>query len=517
LIINMTTAAEPAARDGYAVGHRNRWQTAVSRTVGWKDHIMSRLTAVGVGIVLFCVLPPRALGDDARGTGSTNPACFEEYIRSKPIEFFAKKLDDQDLESGHEAVFAMEVFGPATPGTVPVLIKALKHREPFVRRIAAHALASFGDAAKAAVPAVRLATRDPDASVRIFTASALWTLAHDVAAVPVLIEVLEDTDPGNRLLAVEAIGKIGPPAQAAIPSLVRRLSDDPVQTRVWAAEAIGKIGGNLQQLLPPLVRACGDSHCRVRQAAAQSLGKMGPHAKHGAPILARLLNDLHGTVRVAAAEALWNIERNPAAVARIAAELSTDAQTEPKVYVPATVPQAPGQYNDDAVTDLPAVVHYAAIDALVRIAPSAPQAVVVLRDIKRQTERSVHVKAAVALEKIVATEDPLPTLIAALTSSKFSVRIVAADVLREMGPRAKSATPALLQAMHRCADEASRIPKSTDSDVLDTLRANFETNSALSHSQAWLNMLSALRQIDPREAATYESGREFKALRDYMK
>jgi hypothetical protein len=228
--------------------------------------------------------------------------------------------------------------------------------------------------------------------------------------------------------------------------------------------------------------------------------------------LIRLLNDLHGTVRVAAAEALWNIERRLAAIDRIAAELLTDEQTPPRA-----VAQDPLQYNDDAQTDLPAEVHQAAVNALARIGPSAPQAIAVLREIKKQSLRSVHIRAALALETLAPNENSLPTVTAALTSSKFSVRIVAANALVVMGPRAKAATPALLQAMHLCAAEASEIPKASASDVLETIRSNFEMNGRDSHCKAWLDMLSALREIDRNAAATYESGPEYKALGDYIK
>jgi len=42
-------------------------------------------------------------------------------------------------------------------------------------------------------------------------------------------------------------------------------------------------------------------------------------------------------------------------------------------------------------------------------------------------------------------------------------------------------------------------------------------NGRDSHCKAWLDMLSALREIDRNAAATYESGPEYKALGDYIK
>ncbi len=472
---------------------------------------MSRLMNVGAMIVLLLVCA------EAGQVKAQPTLAQQQYLQSQPMEHWAKKLESEDFRVAYEALYAMEALGPDKPGVVPLLAKAVTHRDPGIRGNALNVLARFGKSAKAAVPAVQAATHDTDTLVRIDAARALWAMAKDLAAIPVLIDVLKHADESHRLLAAEALGKIGPAAKEALPDLPPLLSAAGLQTRIFAVDAMSKIGGSSSELLPPLWQACRDRHYQVRCAAAQALGKMGPKAKPCVPILIQLLGDLHGTARVAAAEALWNIEGRQEAIARIAAELATDAQTPPRAVVycsPQDPMPAPSEYNDDAQTDSPGYVHQAAVDALVRIAPATPQAAAVLRDLKRQTQRSVHVQAAVALGKVAPNEDPLPTLTAALTNARYSARIEAANALQEMGPKAKAAAAAVLEALHVFAAEAPGVP--ADPDILAALRANFEMNSHLAHSQAWLNTLSALRAIDPKTAATYESGPEYKAWREYI-
>jgi HEAT repeat protein len=348
--------------------------------------------------------------------------------------------------------------------------------------------------------------------VRIEAARAVWTLANDRTAIPVLAAALRDGYWSG--IAAEALGDIGPAAKEALPALLPLLRYNGGQTRIFAVEAISKIGGGAMELLPPLLQACSDADCRVRQAAVQAIGKIGPNACAAAPTLIRLLDDFHGTVRVAAAEALWNIEKHPAAIERIAAELSTDDRAPALVIVPS--PQDASPLPDvSTMTDFPAAVHQAAVAALVRISPAAPQAIAVLRDVKRHDRRSVHIMAALALAKTIPNENPLPTLTAGLTSPKYSVRICAADALAKMGTQAKSATPALLEALRVCAAEAPALPRLKEFEFLESLRANFETNDRVSHSRAWSGILGALREIDPKAASAYESGPDFKALLNY--
>jgi hypothetical protein len=66
---------------------------------------------------------------------------------------------------------------PSPEDKVADYVKALKSKDPAVRRLVAAALAEMGDKAKAAVPALREARMDPDETVQSAAAAALDRIA----------------------------------------------------------------------------------------------------------------------------------------------------------------------------------------------------------------------------------------------------------------------------------------------------------------------------------------------------
>ena len=74
---------------------------------------------------------------------------------------------------------------------------------------------------------------------------AAWTL-HDIgaeakAAVPALIQLLQDQDEEARMAATWTLGHMGPAATEAIPALTELLRNGPMDLRDDAADALEKI------------------------------------------------------------------------------------------------------------------------------------------------------------------------------------------------------------------------------------------------------------------------------------
>ncbi|MGK7876474.1 MAG: HEAT repeat domain-containing protein, partial [Xenococcaceae cyanobacterium] len=80
---------------------------------------------------------------------------------------------------------------------------------------------------------------DEDSSVRRIAANALEKIGSE-AAIPALIQALEDEDSSVRRIAANALEKIG--SEAAIPALIQALEDEDSSVRWNAAEAYKKIG-----------------------------------------------------------------------------------------------------------------------------------------------------------------------------------------------------------------------------------------------------------------------------------
>jgi HEAT repeat protein len=121
--------------------------------------------------------------------------------------------------------------------SVSVLTKALEEEEPIVREKAAKILGSIGEAAASARDALKKSLTDKCSEVRLAGAKALWNITKQPeAVVPALAGLLtgkiwpapSDSEVRRRFLqsVIEALGRIGPPAQAAIPSLLARSKDE---------------------------------------------------------------------------------------------------------------------------------------------------------------------------------------------------------------------------------------------------------------------------------------------------
>jgi HEAT repeat protein len=81
-----------------------------------------------------------------------------------------------------------------------------------------------------------------------------------------------------RSLAIQCVGSFGKEAEPAVPSLVRCLADEAVEVRLVAVEALGRLGSVARGALSALKETeKNDSRAEVRDAAAEALKKIeGP-------------------------------------------------------------------------------------------------------------------------------------------------------------------------------------------------------------------------------------------------
>ncbi len=133
---------------------------------------------------------------------------------------------------------------------VPVLLDALKDKDPDVRRYAVGALLRYRGYARSVGPGFSGFPRDREPDIRQSIVRYMQEIGPEAQdLVPVLISALEDEDAAIRLSAVKALGKIGPGAKAAIrmlATLAANVENDPrlrqdTELREAISDAVEKI------------------------------------------------------------------------------------------------------------------------------------------------------------------------------------------------------------------------------------------------------------------------------------
>jgi len=265
----------------------------------------------------------------------------EKTFRNRPTTYWRRGLIDSDPAVQSRTLQSLEKGGPEA---VPVLIELLQTegRDDWeggeVRRIAAEILGRFGPEARAAIPALVATLNDPDPHLRSVAALALGEIGPHTpevcpaligllktesrlsavralnrfgfearAAVPSLIDLLQDSEPEVRWNAAQALGTIGPEARAAVPALIERLKDLDADVREHSAESLGLIGRDAEPAVAALIDTLQDKNARVRRDAARSLGQLGSAARPAIPALTQLKKDESDRVREAAIKSLHQI------------------------------------------------------------------------------------------------------------------------------------------------------------------------------------------------------------------
>lgn len=177
---------------------------------------------------------------------------------------------------------------PREDPAVLAKIKALQDRNNSERKHIVRELGELGPHAKAAIPALMDVVKDePD--LRQAAAAALGKIG--AAAVPLLIETLNDPDKSVRLATIFGLQWARADAKPAIPILVKLLKAGDAEVRIEIIGALSWIPcpESVQVLADELV---SEQDYGVRWLVADSLSELGPEAKAAAPAMAKVLREL---------------------------------------------------------------------------------------------------------------------------------------------------------------------------------------------------------------------------------
>jgi len=297
---------------------------------------------------------------------------------------------------------------------VEVFTQCLDQTDSGLRSSALADLRQLGPAAMPAAPRIQQALWDPEASVRQAAMEALREIDHarleqsvqqmnrDLPArVDLLTDIIRNDNGSQWWRAALAVAVIGPEAKAAVPALTDVLmltssvklrlpgagSFPPGFTMGHAASALGEIGPDARDAVPLLAERVRDQEGRWKRPYCLSLGRIGPAAKVALPVLRAELASEPPEARLAAAVAITRID---------------------------------SQQCRDAVQ--------------------------VLQGFQNHPEPRLRLEAAAALWRLdAATPSPIAALIDLLKRGPEADKERAAELLGDLGPRAKEAIPELAE------------------------------------------------------------------------
>jgi hypothetical protein len=252
-----------------------------------------------------------------------------EQVARPAVPAMLRRIRTGDLQTRFAAAQVLAAADRGTSATyVPVYVEVLRSGGEYERRQAAGHLRDAGPLAAKALPALREMFEDEDGMTRVLAAEAVGCIAPDDAddAIDTLVEALDSGDPDvrgrntHRLAAINALKRVGRPAQSAVPALldlmrthgdnrfaveaaVAAIQIDPANAgiaydqfrahlRVTIAEpnerwlaTLPELGAAAKPLLGDLISALKSRHDFQKIAAVDTLRALGPAAAEALPAL----------------------------------------------------------------------------------------------------------------------------------------------------------------------------------------------------------------------------------------
>ena len=241
------------------------------------------------------------------GELGTIPADAEQKIRA------GAKSDNQNLSTA--SLWALARVHPDDKElrrqATEQIVERLKDQDPYVRVVAARALAALPPAPEITLPIMEKALKDADVTTAHHALDALASLG--APAVPRLVDILEKHT-NLRVPVAYTLGQIGPAAAPAADALAKLVADEDVNVATEAALALAKIGPAAKNAVPALCAALQKEGTNAH-AIVLALGNIGPAAAAAEPLLLKAMDSKNRSLAVTAAAAFMQTEARSAKAA----------------------------------------------------------------------------------------------------------------------------------------------------------------------------------------------------------
>lgn len=333
---------------------------------------------------------------------------------------------------------------PAQLEIYPKVIEKLRSGKVEARLNAAEALDRTGwvfsvhhdeKPAVAISAALTRALRDDDPQVR---RRALGSLSRGLGpyaagSIDQLVAELDGPDSGMRIMAAEALGRIGAPATPRIEEL---FSHSTGTARMLAAAALAISDHSREETIPVLIQAQSSEDSGVRNLTLNALAELGPRALSAQNDLIKRLNDPKDEDRSGVIYALQQLGSPPASIVpRLVEIIKQDKWGDQNAIVLLGLIGPPARA---AIPELISKIHGQAgsvpcnpAEALVRIGPASIPA---LLPVARERDEYRRAWASWALAQLAAdARVPLKSIDDALCDSSHEVVFRTKDGLRRAG------------------------------------------------------------------------------------
>lgn len=273
-----------------------------------------------------------------------------------------------------------------------------------------------------------------DLTISLAAAKALVVLKN--ASVPELLKLLNEKATPTPIVAIWALGKIGPAASPAQKPLLSLLNEKQLLLRKNAIQALGLIGLAKESDIQQLAQGLQDREPDIRTETLYSLSRFEENARCIADRILPLLNDPDSTVQLTAAKALGLIRPTARHIALGLLDILKDEERDAELRKEVTRSLGRiGRHVEhlwrDALMHKDVKIRMTTVWALTQIGPEAESAIPALVQSLIDSEENVRVYATEALVKL--GKPSVPPLINALNTDNIELRKSIVHTLGKLG------------------------------------------------------------------------------------
>lgn len=383
--------------------------------------------------------------------------CEVKFIHTTEVNILIDEIKSNDPVVQLKALNTLIKLGSKAAPAVPELIKLLESKNDDVVDMAADVLGAIGPQAQAAIIPLVLTSQHKKFNIGTSVSLAIIGILKDgkVEAkkfTPELIKLLEHDSAKVRAESADTLGLFGNTARAALPNLIEGLEDSDMFVKEACIGAIGKMGDHAAEAVLPLMELL-DRYWDQRPSTliSDSLSSISSPRIEDLDKIIDYLRDKRYTIAKSAIDVIQNMGANAEKALPTLVDgmknynlIDDIKKALASVGLEKAAPHLVQLLGD---SELKGLAKTTVIFYIGTVKPKILTAVPVLIEMYKDGDASVRARVVQSLGKIGPAEAVLPTMIKATKDESEIVREYVTDRIGEFGPAAATAVPALIDLL----------------------------------------------------------------------